>query len=649
MTMAATPSSPPASPATSRHRDEQQPLLEMDEGCENDQVVLINGSVSPENHAPPGAAAERAPVASPYAPPPQSSPTGASSENANPEEVSQRKLWRWRIKAMTLVLFLDGFVSLVLFYPLIPQIVHAEEGSSRHEYSFALSLLDLAVLGVLRIACGFGGLIVAYCTGHVPEEFPFPTHHPNGDKKTREELEQDGLEEPWYPWIKRQVTRPSFLAELIAIITQVYCVVKCLVRLNLEIGTYHDSQPYHPLFWLAIAAGTILTVLEAQYLEGACKSSGQFGGQRGYGSSRESAASTGGMLSRIASSLSVPLLSAAAAEDAESPAAPEPAPADEPEEVRGVSDIAGDAQYKATWADLLALCQPDLYLLAFAFCFLLLAAFANILIPHYLGRILDNLTAVFPPTNNATSYSGLNGISDHRSDESMFEVPGFMENVKKLVLASILAGIFAGGRGSIFTVVGGRVNVRLRVKLMDTLLTQDIGFFDVTKTGDITSRLSSDTTLVGDQVSLNVNVFLRSLVQAVGVLLFMFVVSWQLSILAFISVPVITLLAKWYGNYIRSLTKLMQKKLADGNSVSESALGSMSTIRCFDAAASELNEFENTMAKYLHLNTQSAQSYFGFAASTAALPELVIAVVGKCCLYTASVAKYIALLLSIRI
>ena len=96
---------------------------------------------------------------------------------------------------------------------------------------------------------------------------------------------------------------------------------------------------------------------------------------------------------------------------------------------------------------------------------------------------------------------------------------------------------------------------------MDALLSQDIGFFDVTKTGDITSRLSSDTTLVGDQVTLNVNVFLRSLVQAIGVLVFMMVVSWQLTLLAFISVPVITVLSKWYGNYVRSLTKLMQKKV----------------------------------------------------------------------------------------
>lgn len=73
--------------------------------------------------------------------------------------------------------------------------------------------------------------------------------------------------------------------------------------------------------------------------------------------------------------------------------------------------------------------------------------------------------------------------------------------------------------------------------------------------------VSSDTTLVGDQVTLNVNVFLRSVVQAIGVLIFMFIVSWQLSILAFISVPVITVLSKWYGNFVRSLTKVMQTKV----------------------------------------------------------------------------------------
>ena len=175
--------------------------------------------------------------------------------------------------------------------------------------------------------------------------------------------------------------------------------------------------------------------------------------------------------------------------------------------------------------------------------------------------------------------------------------------------------------------VGGRVNVRLRVQLLDSLLSQDIGFFDVTKTGDITSRLSSDTTLVGDQVSLNVNVFLRSTVQIIGVLIFMFVLSWQLTLVAFISVPVITILSKWYGGFYRKIAKLMQKKLADGNSVSEAAMGSMPTVRSFDAANAELKEFQESMKEYLHLNSRASFAYFLYCTFVVAQPNLVTAVV----------------------
>ena len=68
---------------------------------------------------------------------------------------------------------------------------------------------------------------------------------------------------------------------------------------------------------------------------------------------------------------------------------------------------------------------------------------------------------------------------------------------------------FLRTRGGIFTVVGARVNVRVRQRLFESLVRQDIGFFDTTKTGDLTSRLAADCTKVGDQVTLNVNVFLR--------------------------------------------------------------------------------------------------------------------------------------------
>lgn len=53
-------------------------------------------------------------------------------------------------------------------------------------------------------------------------------------------------------------------------------------------------------------------------------------------------------------------------------------------------------------------------------------------------------------------------------------------------------------------------------------LKQDIGFYDTSKSGEISSRLSADTTKVSDQIGLNFNIMLRSFVQAAGVLVFMF-------------------------------------------------------------------------------------------------------------------------------
>ena len=71
----------------------------------------------------------------------------------------------------------------------------------------------------------------------------------------------------------------------------------------------------------------------------------------------------------------------------------------------------------------------------------------------------------------------------------------------------------------------------------------------------------------------------------------------------------------------------MQKKLADGNCVSEAALGSMSTVRAFGAECSELKEFEVAMEKYLSLNLRSAVVYVGYMVCYTSLPSLVTALV----------------------
>jgi hypothetical protein len=515
---------------------------------------------------------------------------------------------RWKLLAFVASLTLDAAFSALVLAPFVRELRRPLDEEFLSHYTIYGSLVDLSILAAFRIVLAALGLFYAYATGFDPPEFPFSQYHPNGDKKSREDLEFEVLEEGVAPWLYRYLKRPAFPAELAALLAEMWCVVKCLIRMNEEIGLFQSMKPMHPVFWIAILWSSLFTVVEASYIESMCKLAGQLGKQ-------QTGESTG-FLRTISSTLSLPLLANehSPEEQTDEREGESDEEAEDPAEARATSDIGPDSDYKAGWTDLLAISAPDIRLIICAFVFLLLAAVAQVYIPRYLGNILDALAKEFGDGGNR--------------DMNMWQVPGFMTNVKLLVVASVAAGIFSGLRGSIFTVVGGRVNVRLRVQLMDALLAQDIGFFDVTKTGDITSRLSSDTTLVGDQVTLNVNVFLRSIVQALGVLLFMCVISWQLSILAFISVPLITVMSKVYGQFVRSLTKLMQKKLADGNSVSEAALGSMSTVRSFDAAESELGEFEKCMESYLHLNLRSAVAYCGYAAFTTTVPELVFALVG---------------------
>ena len=69
------------------------------------------------------------------------------------------------------------------------------------------------------------------------------------------------------------------------------------------------------------------------------------------------------------------------------------------------------------------------------------------------------------------------------------------------------------------------------------------------------------------QIALNANVFLRSLIQLVGILVFMFMTSWKLSILTFILIPILVLVSQIYGQYVRMVAEDTQSAVANSTKV----------------------------------------------------------------------------------
>ena len=174
-------------------------------------------------------------------------------------------------------------------------------------------------------------------------------------------------------------------------------------------------------------------------------------------------------------------------------------------------------------------------------------------------------------------------------------------------------------------VAESKLGVRLRSKLFDAIANQEVAFFDETETGDITSRLTSDVTKVSDAVPLNVNVFLRSLVQAIGVVGFMAALNWRLTLVTFVSIPLVAVISKYYGAYYKTLSKAVQQSFAEANDVAENTVSAIRTVRSFANEDAESVRYRKKLDDAYKNKIKQAQAYIGYSAVVTALPLLVTA------------------------
>ena len=155
--------------------------------------------------------------------------------------------------------------------------------------------------------------------------------------------------------------------------------------------------------------------------------------------------------------------------------------------LKEADDAAEMKKKKSTWKvmwTIITYTKPDIHLYISGFTFLIISSSAMSFIPYYTGQIINHI-AISPSTEQ------------------------FERAILIMVGISIISAVAAGLRGSILIVANGRLNIAVRKALFKSLLHQEIGFFDKTETGDLTSRLTSDTTKLSDQIGLNLNILLR--------------------------------------------------------------------------------------------------------------------------------------------
>ena len=105
--------------------------------------------------------------------------------------------------------------------------------------------------------------------------------------------------------------------------------------------------------------------------------------------------------------------------------------------------------------------------------------------------------------------------------------------------------------------IGERVTADLRRRVFNHLLTLSPGFFEVTRTGEVISRLTNDTTMLENVIGSSLSMALRNIVLGAGALVLLMLTSLKLTLLVLAGLPVVVLPIIVFGRRVRRLSRAL--------------------------------------------------------------------------------------------
>lgn len=213
--------------------------------------------------------------------------------------------------------------------------------------------------------------------------------------------------------------------------------------------------------------------------------------------------------------------------------------------------------------------------------------------PYRLKFYSATVLALFASAVGLSVPLGLKALLD-----AVFET-GDMEllNLIAVVLFGlfILQGFLSFGSSYWLEWVGERVVTDLRKSLYEHLHRLGFRFFSNRRLGEITSRLTNDVASIRTALTDAVPNSITTTFSLLGAVLLMVLLNWRLSLIVFITVPVVTLLTRYFGNKIRKLARGVQDDLAESTAIAEDALGAIRIVKAFVREVFEVGRYSDAV------------------------------------------------------
>ena len=156
---------------------------------------------------------------------------------------------------------------------------------------------------------------------------------------------------------------------------------------------------------------------------------------------------------------------------------------------------------------------------------------------------------------------------------------------------AVVLGVASATRFYFVSWIGERVTADLRSAVYAHITTLSPAFFEVTRTGEVLSRLTADTTLIKTVVGSSASIALRNAFMFVGSAIMLVYTSAGLAGLAALTLPAVVVPVIVFGRMVRRLARASQDRIADTASHAAETIGAMQTVQSFTHEAQDRAAF----------------------------------------------------------
>src|SRR5262245_31727171 len=170
-------------------------------------------------------------------------------------------------------------------------------------------------------------------------------------------------------------------------------------------------------------------------------------------------------------------------------------------------------------------------------------------------------------------------------------VMALREHFVALFFVGAALGVFSAARFYMVTWIGERVTADLRNAVYAHVLRQSPEFLETTQTGEVLSRLTTDTTLVQTVVGSSLSMGLRNTVMGLGALAMLIVTNPYVMTQVLGILVLVVLLSLLFGRRVRRLSRASQDRIADSSAIAAEVLNAIPVVQGFVQEANEAQRF----------------------------------------------------------